>query len=200
MLDVTRHPLTAVRLALASGPAVTSPCPEAFGAERTATVARTEPLTYEERQTARRLVSERTRELSYEEMYDRLDQELERVAAEKAARQKPGKPWVDRKIEHVVAEHVEDDVEGRAFLYACLAGDATEAFGLSTREGQVLALTAEGLSNLEIGERLSLAPETIKRYVGNVLAKMGARNRAHAVAIGLECSPRSGVTEPPAAA
>lgn len=55
---------------------------------------------------------------------------------------------------------------------------------LSGREQQVLELTAEGLTNAEIGQRLFLAEETVKSHLRHLLAKLQARNRAHAVALG----------------
>jgi DNA-binding NarL/FixJ family response regulator len=52
------------------------------------------------------------------------------------------------------------------------------------RELQVLELIAEGLANREIGERLFLSEETVKSHVRHLLAKLQARSRAHAVAVG----------------
>ncbi len=51
---------------------------------------------------------------------------------------------------------------------------------LSERELEVLRLVAEGLSNKEIGQKLSLAEGTVKNYVTNVLGKIGARDRTQA--------------------
>jgi DNA-binding NarL/FixJ family response regulator len=51
---------------------------------------------------------------------------------------------------------------------------------LSERELDVLRLVAEGLSNKEIGQRLSLAEGTVKNYVTNVLQKIEARDRTQA--------------------
>lgn len=51
---------------------------------------------------------------------------------------------------------------------------------LSERELEVLRLVAEGLSNREIGLKLSLAEGTVKNYVTNVLQKIGARDRTQA--------------------
>jgi two-component system nitrate/nitrite response regulator NarL len=51
---------------------------------------------------------------------------------------------------------------------------------LSTREHQVLALVAAGLSNQEIGLRLGLAEKTIKHYMTNVLTKLQVRSRVEA--------------------
>jgi len=54
----------------------------------------------------------------------------------------------------------------------------------TAREAQVLQLVADGLVNREIGEALFLSEETVKSHVRHLLAKLQARSRAHAVAIG----------------
>ena len=51
-------------------------------------------------------------------------------------------------------------------------------------EIEVLQLISEGLVNREIGHRLFLSEETVKSHVRHLLAKLQARSRAHAVAVG----------------
>ena len=54
----------------------------------------------------------------------------------------------------------------------------------TAREIEVLQHVADGLVNREIGERLFLSEETVKSHVRHLLAKLQARSRAHAVAVG----------------
>jgi DNA-binding NarL/FixJ family response regulator len=53
--------------------------------------------------------------------------------------------------------------------------------GLTAREGEVLALIAEGLSNDEIGALLVLGQATVKTHINRIFAKTGVRDRAQAV-------------------
>ena len=54
----------------------------------------------------------------------------------------------------------------------------------TARELEVLQLISDGLVNREIGHRLYLPEETVKSHVRHLLAKLQARSRAHAVAVG----------------
>ena len=56
---------------------------------------------------------------------------------------------------------------------------------LSTRQIQILAALARGLTNHDIALQLDLSDEVVKEYVANTLHKLGAANRAEAVAIAL---------------
>ncbi|MET4780914.1 response regulator transcription factor [Glaciihabitans sp. UYNi722] len=56
---------------------------------------------------------------------------------------------------------------------------------LSARERQILALIADGLTNRQIGENLSLAEKTVKNYVSGLLSKLGLQRRTQAAILQL---------------
>jgi len=68
---------------------------------------------------------------------------------------------------------------------AALAEHAAED-DLTLREIDVLRLIATGNANKEIAHQLSVAEDTVKGHVTNILAKLGANDRTHAVTIGLK--------------
>jgi DNA-binding NarL/FixJ family response regulator len=70
-------------------------------------------------------------------------------------------------------------------IAAEIAEHSTDAV-LTPREIDVLRLIAGGNSNKAIASHLSLTEETIKGYIKNILAKLGANDRTHAVTIGLK--------------
>ena len=57
---------------------------------------------------------------------------------------------------------------------------------LTERERGVLALLAEGLSNNQIAEQLNRSPFTVRHHVSRVISKLGAANRAEAVALAVK--------------
>jgi DNA-binding NarL/FixJ family response regulator len=71
-----------------------------------------------------------------------------------------------------------------------LAEHATDD-SLSAREIEVLRLISGGNANKEIAAQLSITEETVKGHIKNILAKLGANDRTHAVTIGL----RRGIIE-----
>ena len=85
---------------------------------------------------------------------------------------------------------------GHAVLGSSLAGRILQQFGpaagvtppvpaplpeLSAREQEVLELLAEGLTNVEIGERLYISPITVRNHVSRILAKLHVRDRREAM-------------------
>lgn len=66
---------------------------------------------------------------------------------------------------------------------------------LTRRERDVIALAAEGLTTAEIARSLKLSPATVRTYLSRAERKLGARNRAHAVALAVGM----GLVLPPAA-
>jgi DNA-binding NarL/FixJ family response regulator len=57
---------------------------------------------------------------------------------------------------------------------------------LTPREIDVLRLIASGNANKEIADQLSIGEASVKSYVANILSKLDAKDRAHAVTIGLK--------------
>jgi two-component system response regulator DegU len=55
---------------------------------------------------------------------------------------------------------------------------STEASELSSREFEIVRLIADGLSNREIGNRLSLSEKTVKNHVSHILAKLKVTARS----------------------
>ena len=61
---------------------------------------------------------------------------------------------------------------------------------LTPQERLVLAHIAEGLTNRQIGEAMSLAEKTVKNYITSVLAKMGLERRTQAAVYAVQHPPR----------
>ena len=78
-----------------------------------------------------------------------------------------GKKALSPEVTFQLAEHATDDA-------------------LTPAEIRVLHLIAEGNSNKEIASQLSVTEETVKGQVRNILAKLGANDRAHAAMIGVK--------------
>jgi DNA-binding NarL/FixJ family response regulator len=60
---------------------------------------------------------------------------------------------------------------------------AVSRVSLTSRELEVLTLLSDGLDQTEIAERLVISPKTVATHIERILAKLGARSRAQAVAI-----------------
>jgi DNA-binding NarL/FixJ family response regulator len=75
-----------------------------------------------------------------------------------------GKRYIPAEIAAELAAHVADDT-------------------LSPREIEVLRLVAMGSSNKQIAGQLAIVEETVKAHISNILSKLGANDRTHAVTI-----------------
>jgi DNA-binding NarL/FixJ family response regulator len=92
--------------------------------------------------------------------------------------------------EHGVAGCVGADVHGEELVRAVVATAAGQrprrpvptSTLLSAREKEVLALIVQGLSNVEVAEKLFISPNTLKSHIRQAYRKIGATTRAQAVA------------------
>ncbi|KPK08348.1 MAG: hypothetical protein AMJ56_11830 [Anaerolineae bacterium SG8_19] len=101
-------------------------------------------------------------------------------------------------LKNVTAEELAAAIRAAHAGHSTLAPEATEAliqktrqrpsvrFDLTDREREVLALLAQGLSNLEISNQLSISMATVKYHLTNIFTKLGAKNRVEAATIALE--------------
>ncbi len=72
----------------------------------------------------------------------------------------------------------------KQYKAADTAGEATLK-DLSTREQEVLALTAEGFSSREIGKKLFISPKTVDTYRSRIMDKLGLSHRSDLVRFAL---------------
>ena len=93
----------------------------------------------------------------------------------------------------LLTQTIHDAVEGRgtidsSAMKALFEHRQDEQVGedLTTREREVLALVAGGLSNKEIAQRLTLSVGTVRLHVSNILGKLGAPNRTTAASIAMK--------------
>jgi DNA-binding NarL/FixJ family response regulator len=59
---------------------------------------------------------------------------------------------------------------------------------LTRRQREILQLFADGNSPAQVARKLGLSAETVKTHTKQILTRLGARNRAHAIAIGFRNS------------
>lgn len=78
---------------------------------------------------------------------------------------------------------VPDDVQ-TARMLDDMTKVSTANLELSPMERQVLTLTAEGMIRAQVAEALNVSPETVKEHLQTIYRKLGARNAAHATALG----------------
>jgi len=78
-----------------------------------------------------------------------------------------GRKSLSAEVSYELAEHATDDA-------------------LTAAEIRVLRLIAAGNANKEIAAQLSISEETVKGQVSRILSKLGAKDRTHAVVIGLK--------------
>jgi DNA-binding NarL/FixJ family response regulator len=84
---------------------------------------------------------------------------------------------------------VESAADAETFVDPAATGNGVSARPpLTRRQRQILQMIADGHSTSATAKRLGLSAETIRTHSKAALARLGARDRAHAVAIGLRSS------------
>ncbi len=78
----------------------------------------------------------------------------------------------------LAARTIQDLVAGAGARAADRGAPGLES--LSPREDEILRLLADGMTDREIGEALTISTRTVETHVGNILRKLDARNRASA--------------------
>jgi DNA-binding NarL/FixJ family response regulator len=78
-----------------------------------------------------------------------------------------GQKRISAEVATQLADHVADDL-------------------LTPREVDVLRLIADGMANKIVADQLKISEDTVKGHVKNILSKLGANDRTHAVTIGLK--------------
>jgi len=73
----------------------------------------------------------------------------------------------------------------QALIHAAIRPDKPD-YGLTNREEEVLLLMTDGLSNVDIAERLVVSRSTVKFHVSSILSKLSVSSRTEAVALALQ--------------
>jgi len=87
---------------------------------------------------------------------------------------------------HAGESFIQPRVASKLLLELGRRARAPQEEELTEREREVLGLLAAGASNRDIGARLYLAEGTVKNHVSNILGKLHAANRTHAVSLARE--------------
>ena len=86
-----------------------------------------------------------------------------------------------------LSEAVDAAADAEKFVVPA-ARKRTGAGAITRRQREILQHYADGLSTTTVAKRLGLGTETIRTHTKAALSRLGARDRAHAVAIGLRNS------------
>jgi DNA-binding NarL/FixJ family response regulator len=122
---------------------------------------------------------------------DRSVLEALRAGAQGYLTKDAGGTEIRHALQQVVDDQAAIDPAVQRHLVEAIAGTPSAANaaapsrlpdGLTPREGEVLALIAAGLSNIEIAEHLVISEGTVKSHINRLLTKIRARDRAQAVA------------------
>ncbi len=101
-------------------------------------------------------------------------------------------------LKNVSADELANAIRSAYIGRPTLAPEATQAlihaavnpgkqdYGLTNREEEVLTLMTDGMSNIEMAEKLFVSRSTVKFHVSSILSKLGVSSRTEAVAMALQ--------------
>lgn len=76
-----------------------------------------------------------------------------------------------------------DAVDGVSTSHPKELSVTAKDLGLTTRQGQILAMIIQGLPNKRIAQKLSLSEQTVKEHVSGILSRLGVSNRVEAITL-----------------
>ena len=92
-------------------------------------------------------------------------------------------------VRHDLRASIRAVYAGQCYIQAEVAAELAQHTGdasLTVREIEVLQLISRGSSNRLVADRLKIREDTVKGHVANILGKLGANDRTHAVTIALQ--------------
>jgi len=92
-------------------------------------------------------------------------------------------PWLKEMFEWAQSQPGLSNYSALFTASALEGDDSEEGCGLSKREVQLLQCILKGMSDKEISTELCISTGTVKTHLRNIFRKLGAKNRAHALAI-----------------
>jgi len=82
-----------------------------------------------------------------------------------------GQYWIDRESVSCLVKALNDPPSGES------VSDASNSFGLTERELQILSVIVDGYTNKEMAKKLSISEQTVKHHLTRIFGKAGVSNR-----------------------
>ena len=86
----------------------------------------------------------------------------------------PMSPMIARKALELIKRGAKPDTKG------------PDSFGISEREVEILSWMSQGLSYIEIGEKLFISHNTVRKHFNNIYDKLHVHNKTDAIKVGMD--------------